>query len=590
MFKKLFLIFLVIFSTTSVFAQVAADPNDSFYEDALRWELQGLVPTLPKMRPYSLQLVKNILETVMQSEDALAAEEASEYYEEYFGKFLRFGVETSVYTEIKDGKLEKQLDINPLVYGNAEVLPNTTVSFEATPMLSTALPREGLIPKYTAPKYDSISDSLFVSKFNLYTPYNAVVAFGSNDIYFQVGLNRNSFGCIPDTGVVLSSTAPHVGSLVFTINKKKFNYQLAMLLLSASNSLGQGRYPSKYFYFHSLRYSFTNKFDFTIYETAITGPRFDFTYLMPIVPFMGMQQISGYASDNLLIGIELVYKPVNGLRLFFNGYADDIGFNDLVKLKLNTKLKMAIETGVQYAPLKSNLCKFISFDYTFLAPYMYSHEMKVDNELSIKTPNYQNYTSGNVSLGALIPPNSDQLRFNIEIKPVKDLALSFNSTIIRHGNINETYYKKGIQNNSIIDQDAYDCLKSYLISPYQDLPTDGSIFDFPNATGNYFNYPNSNFLFLDNTTNYICFQNSINSSYTLLFKNKSSIVFGVNYTLQYEKNVGVGTNIFTKVDGFTDKTSKEEIISELNNQYDKWKLNLTDQFSNFLSFSVKYVY
>ena len=110
MFKKLFLIFLVIFSTTSVFAQVAADPNDSFYEDALRWELQGLVPTLPKMRPYSLQLVKNILETVMQSEDALAAEEATEYYEEYFGKFLRFGVETSVYTEIKDGKLEKQLD------------------------------------------------------------------------------------------------------------------------------------------------------------------------------------------------------------------------------------------------------------------------------------------------------------------------------------------------------------------------------------------------------------------------------------------------------------------------------------------------
>ena len=151
---------------------------------------------------------------------------------------------------------------------------------------------------------DYESDDLSVGGLNLYTPYNAVAAYGTKDVYFQAGLQRNSFGSMVDTGIVLGATAPHVGSLVFTINKEKFNYQMAMLLLSASNSKGEGSYPSKYFYLHSLRYSFTEKFDFTVYETAITGPRFDFTYLMPIVPFMAMQQISGYENDNLLLGVE----------------------------------------------------------------------------------------------------------------------------------------------------------------------------------------------------------------------------------------------------------------------------------------------
>ena len=62
MLKKIVLVMMfVMVSLSPVMAQVAADPNDSFYEDALRWELQGLIPNLPEMRPYSLQLVKSIL-------------------------------------------------------------------------------------------------------------------------------------------------------------------------------------------------------------------------------------------------------------------------------------------------------------------------------------------------------------------------------------------------------------------------------------------------------------------------------------------------------------------------------------------------
>ena len=597
--KKVFLSCLMIFILSStLFAQVAADPNDRFYDDALCWELQGLIPSLPEMRPYSLQLVKNILETVMNCDDYEAATEARNYYEKYFGKALRFGFGTSFYGAASDD-FQKQVDITPIINGNAEVLKNTTVSFEVTPLLSTGDTDSNVLPKYAAPDLDYESDELSVGGLNLYTPYNAVAAYGTKDVYFQAGLQRNAFGSMVDTGIVLGATAPHVGSLVFTINKEKFNYQMAMLLLSASNSKGDGSYPSKYFYLHSLKYSFSEKFDFTVYETAVTGPRFDFTYLMPIVPFMAMQQISGYDNDNLLLGIEFAFKPAKGVNIFANVMADDIGFNDLVKLHFNTKLKFALETGIQYAPIGENLCKFLAVDYTFLAPYMYTHSMEdEEGNLDLSIPNYQNYTTTKVSLGSNISPNSDRLRFSIRVQPVKGLNLNFLSSVVRHGNINETLYMNGLnaEKTAIANEDAFDCVKQYLTNNFGSV-TDGSIFDFPDSgkrggegDSGYFTYANHNFLFLDNTTNYVCVQNAINAEYTLTLKNNSYFVFGLSYTLQQEKNVGVDKPMFAYDSELSADATDDAIIAELNKQYNEWKDALHNQWSNFFSLSVKYIF
>lgn len=587
--KVFFIISFLVVSLSPLMAQVAADPNDSFYVDALRWELQGLIPNLPEIRPYSLQLVKSILETVMGSDDEIAANEAKIYYDRYFGRAIRVGLETGFYGEISED-FEKQLDINPVIYGNAEVLENTTVSFEATPLLSTGIAGQEIKKKYSAPKYDSISDNLEVSKFNLYTPYNAVAAYGTDEIYFQAGLNRNSYGNILDTGIVVGATSPHVGSFVFTINKEKFNYQLATFLLSASTSSGKGSYPTKYYYFHSLRYSFTDKFDFSVYESAISGPDFGLRYLMPIVPFMAIQQVSGVSNDNLLLGFQISYKPTNGVKIFGNIMADDIGFNDLVKLKFDTKLKMAVEAGIQYVPTGNSLCKIFSVDYTFLAPYMYTHAMydAKNKTLPMSEPNFQNYTNGKVSFGSTISPNSDRIRFSLQLQPAKNLKIDIGSFVVRHGNINETYFKKAIKNGKVVNYDAYNCLEQYLTSDYGSL-TDGSIFDFPNAGNGYFNYPNHNFLFLDNTTNYVCYLNEVGANYSFNFKNKSYLVCGLEYAFQFEHNVGVENQMFS-ADSSLKNASEDEIIKVLNNQYNQWKANLRDKLTNYLTLSIKYIY
>ena len=61
---------VAIFSGTVLFAQVAADPHDYFYDDLVIWETMGLVNNLPAARPYPQQLVKAILDRVVEKGDA----------------------------------------------------------------------------------------------------------------------------------------------------------------------------------------------------------------------------------------------------------------------------------------------------------------------------------------------------------------------------------------------------------------------------------------------------------------------------------------------------------------------------------------
>ena len=48
--------------------------------------------------------------------------------------------------------------------------------------------------------------------------------------------------------------------------------------------------------------------------------------------------------------------------------------------------------------------------------------------------------------------------------------------------------------------------------------------------------------------------------------------------------------MFTKVDTFNSGTHKDEIVSELNDQYNAWKDKLTERFTNYFSISFKYIY
>ena len=65
--KKSYCILLSLFLSVSLFTQVAADPRDPIYEDIIVWENLGLLKNLSPIRPYPLEVLSQILETVRKS-------------------------------------------------------------------------------------------------------------------------------------------------------------------------------------------------------------------------------------------------------------------------------------------------------------------------------------------------------------------------------------------------------------------------------------------------------------------------------------------------------------------------------------------
>ena len=88
--KRLPLLIAILFSAVlfPLAAQVSVDPSDSFYTDALRWNLKHLVASLPQIRPYPMATVKSILVQVLDNEKSEEDDIvlAQDYYERFFGE------------------------------------------------------------------------------------------------------------------------------------------------------------------------------------------------------------------------------------------------------------------------------------------------------------------------------------------------------------------------------------------------------------------------------------------------------------------------------------------------------------------------
>ena len=58
----------ILFLSSLVFSQTSVEINDSFYNQAQVWELRGLTGTLPQLRPYPVNVIKRILNDVIENE------------------------------------------------------------------------------------------------------------------------------------------------------------------------------------------------------------------------------------------------------------------------------------------------------------------------------------------------------------------------------------------------------------------------------------------------------------------------------------------------------------------------------------------
>ena len=86
--KSLFVFSILFLFAPVIFSQVSVNPQEQFYSDAVGWYQKGYVERLPQLKPYPVNVIKNMLETVMQDGEPSEQKKASVYYSEFFGKPL----------------------------------------------------------------------------------------------------------------------------------------------------------------------------------------------------------------------------------------------------------------------------------------------------------------------------------------------------------------------------------------------------------------------------------------------------------------------------------------------------------------------
>lgn len=597
---KLILTFLFIFNLISgLFAQISEDPNHNFYKDTQRWQIQGIVKNVPALRPYPLNIIKDILTQVINNGNEKEIIKANEYLEEITGKpFYLYG-EATANTNIKDGGVS--------LFGSAEgdldifsdfVSIGYRIGFNGYTNKAAKDYFAAFNPYFSALPYDTVQDPGKLGPLYGYFNSNENLAVGNKIYFFQMGINRLGYGDFIGQNLALNESSYHSANLAFTIMKNRWNYSQVYSAIGASKAFdGSSLKNDKYLVFHQFECNLTDRIQLAYYETIILGNRFDFSYIIP-APYMATQGIGG-CNDNLQMGIRFNYKPINNLLWANDIYVDDISFNDLAKLKFDTKIRIAATTGLIYV-FDNPLLNQLSANYTLITPYTYTHWDFSDPNTDLidkNTYSYQNYTNNGIPMGSLIPPNSDNVKISMNMSPINKLDVNFDFGFIRHGNSAETITTDEALIYLMYEDDVY--------------ATDGSIFNhtfYPKHNVKNDKERESQYLdsawyylnFLNQKNKMYIFQGSVSAKYSFNKTKVGLISLKVGYSGEYIINKGVDTNLYNNRNVIFNQISDNEYTYSYNNtEYtnaedlieqikEDWKSTFTNCFNNFLYLGVEW--
>lgn len=474
--KVLSVVLGCLFFAVSAFAQVSVNPNDPFYEHAFNWYNRGIVDRLPPTRPYPLQNIKMILEEVLEKGNDKDREYVAEIYERIGGRKLRLYFDAVAQMDYKKKNLDGDSDAsqgkNICIYPGVE----GDVVFRDYEKLSVGY-KMGIaavkstdtdhMPKYSTTMHDGVFDPSEIGPIKMYLDVNDIVAYGSENVFVQGGIYRNGYGNYLGQGLVLNDKRFHSTNISFTFMNDRISFTQQVSALGSTSSY-DGNTDSlkadKILGFHSIGVDVCKWFDFAFYESTIIGKRFDIGALVP-VPYMISEELSG-ALDGVFMGLALNFKPFPGLMFATDLCIDDFPINDFVKLKWDSKYRIAARTGVIWSLNDNRWVDKVSLSYTAITPYTYSHWDYSDYESNavIKpgARNYQNYTNNGIKIGSMLEPNSDAIELSVDMHPISGLKLNFHGMYSRHGNVCE----------SLTDEEAMEYL-SALPGTYS---TDGSIY------------------------------------------------------------------------------------------------------------------
>lgn len=482
--KKITLIMLLIVVALGLHAQAAADPNADLYRYIDLWEGRGYLRNLPPFRPFPEPLIISLLERVTETGDAEAQEIARRFRSRYSDELsVDWELEGVGRTDQDDVSLKAGIGLNL----NGAFTPRIHYS-GGIKAWALDQPDGEVLPTGDRTTYDIVEDNAKISAAGreIATLLEVKTSFtlGTDSLYLQSGIMRRSFGPFHDDSVVLSGYAPQSGNYVFHYQGRRFSYSSSLFALTAprlykdietqeqyeedaftifsGDPAGDGgtatlrllqatgndeiQAPGKFMHLNAFTFYPFERWSFSIFESVVWGPSFQPAYLVPFKFLWQAQSISGFA-DNSFIGLTVEHRPIDELRLPLIIYVDDANFNEIAQFKLDTKYKLAAQTGAIWTPA-GGVIQQVQGDYTIVTPYMYTHD---GPGIYSTEPNYTNYVHRQDNLGTTLEPNSDRINLAVTLVPVERLTVILRGRFIRHANASE-----GVLNGYGNDGSIYD--------------------------------------------------------------------------------------------------------------------------------------
>ncbi len=430
-------------ATQTLHSQSLFDPNDRIYHHLTIWEQRGYFFPLPELRPYAPQLVAELLRQVAEKGDRRDRELAAAYLQELSPHPpgdapavppIHVGIRADVSSSPEPGTRTR-------LTGELESHYVTNSLFAYSGAISYWW-QEGADQRlmYTVPHVPARPLILYGRDVGA-SDLHAAAALGVAGLHLQAGFVQHAFGPAFADSLVLGAQAPPAAQLSGVYRGDRFSYTVAFLELMAERAVTRTgiRYrlkygclesvgcphfrgfPSKYVMLHALQWYPLPWLSVSAFSTWLFGARLSLHQLLPTAPLT--ERFTG-DYDNGLTGGSLRLRLPAGLGAFVTLFVDDyhpINRDGSISLFTN---KMAGQAAISWAP--PGLAGMVSIDYTFIAPYTYTHS-------SFQPINYLTYTHHGQPLGSALPPNSDQLSLAAIITPVTWLDLELAARVIRHG-------------------------------------------------------------------------------------------------------------------------------------------------------------
>lgn len=578
--KKNILVFSIVFlSVALVFSQVSVNPREEFYSDAVSWYQKGYVERLPQLKPYPLNIVKNMLENVIQNGEPAEQERASEYFSEFFGKPWRLQASGGYYGKIyslenTENKDADRFDNFHQAAGDlnfsSDILLKDFFGFGFSAELqgqSSYINSSDVLPRYmTNSRLSVIEPFVFnAGDIDLLMDLSGNISVGNSALYGTFGFNSLGYGLFPEDNLILSPNSKQILNATFNYEGKSFQYAQVFGVTGASYKFKGNESDfsfDKFFAFHSVNVPFLNgKLNISYFEGAVFGGQFNPSFLTP-VPWAIVSLADGN-SESVFAGTKIEVKPMQCLTWNTEFLLSDLQVKNFIKLKWNdAAIRTALKTGFTYTPLDS-IASLISVDYTLVTPYTFNVYDTVD-----KKYNYRTYSNYGTPIGTDLLPNSDRVSMTLNFKPTKNLKISTISAYSRHGNQYEDW-----DYEDIILLDGTTETGTTLAQNSQNLDS------AKDQTG---------FLIQDDLM--YTMQAGIDIEYTFYSKKSSSVSFGFGYTFEFIKNDGVDDGIYTgNYTNLKYSTDEEKKVTEdyLDNEKLKWQNHLHNSYNHYFRAGVK---